>query len=107
MYIEMTNSEVQELRKFVKGVNDPALAHAFNNVFKGPSSRKMKGYVHPVSKKICIDVSEDLSLYVSKVLVKYSSTIGETVKSGARITNATKWISLLKNIRADLSKIFK
>ena len=107
MYIEMSNSEFQELRKFVGGVNDPTLIHAFNNVFKGPSSRKMKGYVHPVSKKICIDASEDLSLYIGKVLVKYSSTIGETVRSGACITNAGKWISLLKNIRADLSKIFK
>lgn len=107
MYIEMSNSEFQELRKFVGGVNNPTLVHAFNNVFKGPSSRKMKGYVHPVSKKICIDVNEELSLYVSKVLVKYSSTIGESVKSGACITNAGKWISLLKNIRADLSKIFK
>ena len=104
MIIQMSSREFQEVRKFIMGMKNPKLNKVFNEVFSKDPTGGVKGFVNPLNQDIVINVPEELTVEVEKVLVKYSPDIAKMVKGGSSITNAPKWLSCIKNIFSDITK---
>ena len=104
MIIQMSNREFQEVRKFILGMKNPKVNKVFNEVFSKDPTGGVKGFVNPINQDIVINIPENLSIEVEKVLVKYSPDIAKMIKGGSSITNAPKWLSCIKNIFSDIMK---
>ncbi len=103
MIIQMSNREFQEVRKFIISLKNPKINKSFNEVFSKDLTGGVKGFVNPLNNDIVIEVPEHLTYEVEKVLVKYGADIGKMAKGGASITNAPKWLTVIKNIFSEIT----
>ena len=106
MIIQMSNQEFQEMRKFILIMKNPKVNKAFNEIFSKEQNGGVKGFVNPINNDIVINIPENMTMEVEKVLVNYAPDIAKMVKGGASITNAPKWLSCIKNIFSDISNAF-
>lgn len=106
MIIQMSNREFQEVRKFILAMKNPKANKVFNEIFSKQQNGGVKGFVNPINNDIVINIPENMSMEVEKVLVNYAPDIAKMAKGGVSITNAPKWLACLKNIFADITKAF-
>lgn len=105
MIIQLSNKEFQELRKILIGVKNPKANKIFNEMFAKDSKSSVKGFVNPINNDIVINIPENLAVDVEKVFVEYSPDIQKLVKSGSSITNASKWLSCIRNVWSDILRV--
>ena len=102
MIIQMSNREFQEIRKFIISLDNSKVTKNFNEIFSKEVTGGVKGFVNPLNKDIIIEIPEGISFEVEKVFVNNGANLGKMIKNGVSITNASKWLSLLKGILNDI-----
>ena len=77
-----SNNEFQELRRFVKNTNNAQVIKGFNSLFNNEPMRA-KGAVLPKTKDVIIELNNQDSMSIMKILANNGETIGKIANDAA------------------------
>lgn len=107
MTITMTAAEFKQITNLISNIGDQTLIRQFNKIFESKDpNREIIGYVNKNDSTITIVSSEKVAVKLLSIIASSGKEIGHLSKHGLTITNAPKWISLLKKLKNSILGTF-